>query len=91
MITLLVSRQLERALQQLRAAKEAQAQALEETVFPLLRLAAVLTSLSAQLLQAVLHQAGLHRAPLSLTELILREAQDPNHQRDTLPQVLQKV
>lgn len=91
LITMLVSRRLEQALQQLLRNKEDNAGALEETVFPLLRLAAVLTCLSANLLAAVLHQAGVKRQPLSLTKLILREAKDPNLKRDTIPQILQKI
>lgn len=91
LITLLVSRRIEQALRQLIAAKQAPDATLEEAVFPLLRLAAVLTSLSSQLLQAVLQQAGLRSTPLSLTELLLKEAKDPNHKRDSLTQILQKI
>lgn len=90
-ITLLVSRHLEQALRRLLVAHQAEEATVNQVLFPLLRLAAVLTALSAQLLLAVLQQAGLRRAPLSLTELLLREAQDPNHQRDTLPRRLQKI
>ena len=71
--------------------KEENEHTLEETVFPLLRLATVLTCLSAKLLEAVLQQAGIKRRSLSLTELLFKEAQDPNKKRDTLPQVLQKM
>lgn len=63
----------------------------EEAVFPFLRLASVLSALSASLLAAVLLQAGVKRKPLSLTELILKEAQDPNRKRDTLTQQLLKI
>ena len=54
-------------------------------------LATVLTCLSAKLLEAVLQQAGIKRRSLSLTELLFKEAQNPNKKRDTLPQVLQKM
>jgi putative transposase len=90
-ITLLVSLRLEHALRQRIAANPADASPANQTLFPLLRLAAVLTAVSADLLQAVLQQAGLQRAPLRLTDLILREAQDPNRKRDTLPRLLQKI
>lgn len=91
LITMLVSQRIEQELRQLMANKEDNEHAEEETVFPLLRLGAVLTTLSAPLLDAVLQQAGIKKHPLSLTELILKEAQDPNHKRDTLPQILQKI
>ena len=91
LITMLVSRRIEQLLQQLLHNKKENERALEETVFPLLRLAAVLTALSAPLLAAVLQQAGIKRRALSLTQLLLKEAQDPNRKRDTLPQILQKI
>jgi len=91
LITLLVSQRIEQHLRQVLINKEQHERNLEETVFPLLRLAAVLTALSAKLLSAVLQQAGIKRRSLSLTELLLKEAQDPNKKRDTLPQILQKM
>ena len=91
LITMLVSRRIEQLLQQLLHNKKENECALEETVFPLLRLAAVLTALSAPLLAAVLQQAGIKRRALSLTQPLLKEAQDPNRKRDTLPQLLQKI
>ena len=54
---MLVSRRIEQLLQQLLHNKKENERALEETVVPLLRLAAVLTALSAPLLAAVLQQA----------------------------------
>lgn len=90
-ITLLVSRHLEQALRRLLAAHQAEEETRNQLVFPWLRLAAVLTTLSAPLLLAVLQQAGLRRAPLSLTELILKEAQDPNQQRDSILRRLQNI
>jgi len=62
----------------------------EEIVFPLLQLAAVLTSLSATLLAHLLQRAGIKRQLLSPTNLLLREAPDPNKKRDALPEILQK-
>ena len=60
----------------------------EEIVFPLLQLAAVLTCLSATLLAHLLQRAGIKL--LSPTNLLLREAPDPNKKRDALPEILQK-
>lgn len=91
LITMLVSQRIEQGLRQVLINKEGNEHTLEETVFPLLRLATVLTCLSAKLLEAVLQQAGIKRRSLSLTELLFKEAQDPNKKRDTLPQVLQKM
>jgi len=88
---MLVSRRIEQSLQRLLHNKKENEDVLEETVFPLLRLAAVLTTLSASLLAAVLQQAGVKRRSLSLTQLLLKEAQDPNKKRDTIPQTLQKM
>lgn len=90
-ITLLVSRHLEQALRRLLAAHQTEEETGNQLVFPLLRLAAVLTTLSTPLLLAVLQQAGLRRAPLSLTALILKEAQDPNQQRDSIRRRLQNI
>ena len=91
LITMLVSQRIEQGLRQVLINKEENERTLEATVFPLLRLAAVLTTVSAKLLDAVLQQAGIQRRSLSLTELLLKEARDPNKKRDTLPWVLQKV
>jgi hypothetical protein len=91
LITMLVSQRIEQELRQLLANKEDNEQALEETVFPLLRLGAVLTAVSAKLLETVLQKAGGKKHPLNLTELICKEARDPNHKRDTLPQILLKI
>jgi len=91
LITMLVSQRIEQELRQLLANKEDNEQALEETVFPLLRLGAVLTAVSAKLLETVLQKAGIKKHPLSLTELICKEAKDPNHRRDTLPQILLNI
>jgi len=91
LITMLVSQRIEQELRQLLANKEDHQRSLDETVFPLLRLGATLSALSATLLTAVLQQAGIKRKPLSLTELILKEAKDPNRKRDTLTQILQKI
>ena len=76
---MLVSQRIEQGLRQVLINKEENEHTLEETVFPLLRLATVLTCLSAKLLEAVLQQAGIKRRSLSLTELLFKEAQDPNN------------
>jgi len=93
LITLCVSQRIEHELRQLQVNKEEneREENPEETVFPFLRLASVLSSLSASLLAAVLLQAGIKRQPLSLSELILKEARDPNRKRDSLTQRLLKV
>ena len=78
LITLLVSQRIEQCLQQIQRNQDAHHKTNGETVFPLLRLAAVLTRLSAKRLADVLQQAGIKRQPLSLTDLLFREAQDPN-------------
>ena len=91
LITMLVSQRIEQELRQLLTNKEDHERSLEESVFPLLRLGATLSALSATLLTAVLLQAGIKRKPLSLTELILKEAKDPNRKRDTLTQILKKT
>jgi len=91
LITMLVSQRIEQELRQHLTNKEDHERSPEETVFPLLRLAATLSALSATLLATVLQQAGIKRKPLSLTELILKEAKNPNRKRDTLTQILQNT
>lgn len=60
-----------------------------EVVFPLLRVAAVLSIWAERLLKAVLEQAGLHLRAYSLTQLFRREAADPNRSRALLLQQIQ--
>ncbi len=91
LIIMLVSQRIEQELRQLLQNKDDNEEALQHTAFPLLRLAAVLSALSAKLLQAVLQHAGIKRQPLSLTQLIFKEAKDPNQKRKTLTQNLQKI
>jgi IS4 transposase len=90
LITLCVSQRIEQELGQLLVNKEQNErdENPEDAVFPFLRLASVLSALSAALLVAVLLQAGVKRKPLSLTALILKEAHDPNRKRDSLAQKL---
>jgi hypothetical protein len=45
--------------------------------------------MSAMILQAVLRCAGVKRAALNLTDVILKEAMEPNHHRGTLPLLLE--
>lgn len=91
LLTLVASRHLERLLRQrLQDAETVDRQQAPADV-PWLRLAAVLTALSAPLLQAVLQQAGAVRAGCDLTSLILAEATDPNHSRPTLCQTLERT
>jgi len=93
LITLCVSQRIEQELGQLLVNKEENErdETPEEAAFPLLRLASVLSAVSASLLAAVLLQAGVKRKSLSLTELILKEAQDPNRKRISLTQKLLKL
>ncbi len=91
LITMLVSRRIEYTLRQVLHNKENHEPKAEQSIFPLLRLAAVLTGLSAHLLSATLRKAGIKRKPLTLTQLIAKEAKDPNQKRDTLNQILQKI
>jgi putative transposase len=62
-----------------------------ETHFPILRTAAVLSAVSVCLLDAVLKQAGVQKAEFSLTQLILREAADPNRSRMLLLKRIQAI
>jgi hypothetical protein len=91
-LTMIVSQTIEQVLRK-RAENDADPsdnQANKE-VFPLLRLAAVVTTYCAQLLKAVLLCAGLKPTPLSLTDLIRKEARDPNRRRPTLPEQLELI
>jgi IS4 transposase len=90
LITLCVSQRIEQELGQLLVNKEENErdENPQETVFPFLRLASVLSAVSASLLADVLRQAGVKRKPLSLTELVLKEAKDPNRKRISLTQML---
>lgn len=56
-----------------------------EPAFPWLRLAAVLNTVSAPILPAVLWCAGVRAAPLDLTSLVLEKATDPSRRRGTPP------
>ena len=60
-----------------------------EAVFPLLRLAAVLSNWAQRVLFAVLAQAGIAAGDYDLTEMIRREAADPNRARKLLLQQIQ--
>ncbi len=96
-LTLIVSRHIEPVLQQRpaysmpknRQHKENQEE--KEGLFPFLRLAAVLTHLSARLLQDVLRQAGRKPRSLKLTQLLWHEARDPNRTRDSLTQKMHHI
>lgn len=90
-LTMIASRRIEQALHQSPTDEEKFSQALEEEVFPLLRLAAVLTAFCGDLLKAVIRQAGVKRSPPNLSELIRKEARNPNRKRVTLPQRIQQI
>ena len=89
LLTMVASRCIESLLRQRHQQAEQLDQERGEPSFPWLRLGSVLSSMSALLLQAVLRCAGVKRASLALTELILKEATDPNHHRGTLPLLLE--
>ena len=91
LITLLVRQRIEQCLQQIQRNYEKHQNIGEEIVFTLLRLAAVLTCLSATLLAHMLQQAGIERQLLSPTNPLLWEAPGPNKNRDALPEILQKI
>jgi IS4 transposase len=93
LITLCVSQRIEQELGQLLVNKEENErdENPQEALFPFLRLASVLSAVSASLLAAVLLQAGVKRKPLSLSALILKEAQDPNRKRISLTQKLLNI
>ena len=89
LITMLLSQNIQQLL--VDQATQEQTTRGGEEVFPLLRLAAVLRTYCKKLLERVLRQAGVKPSPLSLTELIRREARDPNRRRPTLPQRLHRL
>ena len=62
-----------------------------EVVFPLLRLAAVLSNWAERVLNAVLAQAGIPAVDYDLTEMLRREAADPNRARKLLLQQIQDL
>lgn len=90
LITMVVSQTIERVLQKAAAQQDQDAQA-QQAIFPLLRLAAVLTAYCGELLKAVLRYAGVKQRPLGLLDLLLKEARDPNRNRPTLPEQLDLI
>jgi hypothetical protein len=90
LITMLVSQNIKQKLRLLVANREGKECALEETVFPRLRLGVVLLAVRATLLTNVSQKLG-SKDPLLVTKLIPKEAKDPNRKRDTQPQNLQKI
>ena len=62
-----------------------------EIHFPILRTAAVLSDLSIKLLETVLKYAGVKTSNCSLTQLILRQAADPNRSRMFLLKRIQAI
>ena len=94
---MIVSQHIEQVLQQRSAyqtPKNKQGKEIRDGVkvlFPFLRLAAVLTDLSARLLQDVLRQAGRKPRPLNLTQLLRHEARDPNRTRNSLSQRMHRI
>jgi len=89
LLTMVASRCIESLLRQRRQLADQLDLQPRQRGFPWLRLGSVLSSMSAPLLQAVLLCAGVKRASVALTDLILKEAADPNHHRGTLPLLLE--
>ena len=85
---MIVSRTIQDLLQQ-EVEKEINDQA--DIHFPLLRTAAVLSVWTDVLLRAVLHEAGLSKPEYSLSQLIRKEAADPNRSRGLLLQRIQDI
>lgn len=88
-LTMMVSKTIQKVLNDMETPDANQDQA--ETHFPLLRTAAVLSALSVWLLKAVLKQAGVKTSDSSLTQLIRREAADPNRSRMLLLKRIQAI
>lgn len=83
-LTMFVSRTIQRLLEE--DAEGQENGEYPDTVFPLLRLAAVLSAWHDRLLDAVLIEAGIQLKPLTLFDLIRKEAADPNRSRSLLLQ-----
>ena len=91
-LTMIVSQTIEQVLRKgAESEKDPSDNETHKDVSPLLRLAAVVNTYCAQLLKAVLRCAGLKPTPQSLTDLIRKEARDPNRRRPTLPEQLQLI
>lgn len=89
-LTMIVSQHIEQCLQR-RCAQPATTDQTNQELFPLLRLAAVLHAFSALLLHTVYQKAQGKRPVSHLTEMIRKEARDPNRNRDTLLKKIQSV
>lgn len=87
-LTMIASRTIQKTLKTL---SDESTQDLAEIHFPILRTAAVLSTVSVQLSDAVLKQAGVKTLKYSLTQLILREAADPNRSRMLLLKRIQAI
>lgn len=87
-LTMMVSRTIQDALQQ-----EGEQDLIDdqEIHFPLLRTAAVLAAWTGTLLSAVLHEAGCPTPEYPLSQLIRKEAADPNRSRVLLLQRIQAM
>ena len=87
-LTMMVSKTIQKTLKNV---SDDSIQEQAETHFPILRTAAVLSALSGWLLKSVLKQAGVKTSNYSLTQLILREAADPNRSRMLLLKRIQTI
>ena len=88
-LTMMVSRTVQECLQL--QADDEQTQDEAETHFPLLRTAAVISAWAHRLLTAILKEVGLPKPAYSLSELIRKEAADPNRSRRLLLQRIQAI
>lgn len=89
-LTMMISRTIQDLLQQQQADQE-KIDDQADIHFPILRTAAVLSAWADVLLRAVLQQAGCPSHEYDLTELIRREAADPNRSRRLLLQRIQTI
>lgn len=88
-LTMMLSRTIQDALQQ--EADQDQIDDQAEIHFPLLRTAAVLSAWAGTLLRALLQEAGCPKPVYTLSELIRKEAADPNRSRVLLLQRIQAI
>ncbi len=88
-LTMMISRTVQEVLEL--QANDEQTEDEAETYFPLLRTAAVISAWADKLLTAILKEVGLPKPAYSLSELIRKEAADPNRSRRLLLQRIQTI
>ena len=88
-LTMMISKTVQEILELQTNDEQTQDEA--ETYFPLLRTAAVISAWADKLLTAILKEVGLPKPAYSLSELIRKEAADPNRSRRLLIQRIQAI